>query len=163
MGYLKKLLSGTSSCLDWTVSRIVFVLITLMIIVTCSQIIFRVFFMALTWSEELTRYLLVWSTFLGATMAYKRAQHISITFLIDLLPEKIKVVVTSFTSVIIISFFMIITYHAMQMIKIMSLQTSPALSIQMKYVYLIIPVSLTIMAIHALNGMFDIPESSKRG
>ena len=54
-----------------------------MVFFTSIQIIFRVFFDALAWSEEITRYLLVWSTFIGAGCVYKRGGHINVSFIQD--------------------------------------------------------------------------------
>ena len=52
------------------------VMLIAMVIITGMQIVFRVFFTALSWSEEATRYLLVWSTFIGGSVVYKAAGHI---------------------------------------------------------------------------------------
>ncbi|MBA1334168.1 MAG: hypothetical protein HPY66_1877 [Firmicutes bacterium] len=52
-----------SDAIDQAISKIVFIAIAGMILSITMQIVFRVFFSALTWTEELSRYLLVWSTF----------------------------------------------------------------------------------------------------
>ena len=53
------------------IDKICLVLIVLMlgvmVLVTMAQIICRTAGSALQWSEELNRYLLIWSTFLGAS------------------------------------------------------------------------------------------------
>jgi TRAP-type C4-dicarboxylate transport system, small permease component len=41
--------------------------------VTFLQVVFRFFFTALTWSEELSSFLLVWVSLLGTAVAFKRA------------------------------------------------------------------------------------------
>ncbi|WP_416208223.1 TRAP transporter small permease [Halomonas sp.] len=61
-----------------------------MIVSTTLQIVFRVFFDALAWSEEVSRYMLVWSTFLGATLAYKRSMHISVTFVRESFSQRVR-------------------------------------------------------------------------
>ena len=48
----------------------------LMIGVVAAQVFFRyVLNHSLFWSEELARYILVWLTFLGASVAYRRGVH----------------------------------------------------------------------------------------
>jgi TRAP-type C4-dicarboxylate transport system permease small subunit len=121
-----------------------------MVLATTAQIVFRVFFKALPWSEELSRYLLVWATFLGSSMAYKRGSHISITFLSDLVPLRVRAVLKILVSILSIVFFLSISYYGYMMIKTLSFQISPGLSLRMQYVYLAIPLSLIIMTIHAL-------------
>ena len=64
------LIGRLSYGLDRAMVGMVFLLVAAMVIVTTLQVVFRVFFNALTWSEELSRYLLVWGTFFGATLAY---------------------------------------------------------------------------------------------
>ena len=53
----------------------------LMVIITAAQIVCRTFFTSLSWSDEVTRYLLIWSTFLGATCVYRHGGNIAITFI----------------------------------------------------------------------------------
>jgi TRAP-type C4-dicarboxylate transport system permease small subunit len=142
-----------SDTIDTWVTRFVFILIAGMVVVTTLQIIFRVFFTALTWSEELSRYLLVWGTFFGATMAYKRGAHITITFVVEALKPKVKKIFSILSYLLSIVFFAVVIYYGWQMIKMQVFQISPALSLPMRHVYLSIPVSLLIMIIHALAGI----------
>src|ERR1035437_10938826 len=41
---------------------------------------------SLIWSEELSRYALIWSAMVGSAVAYQRGAHIAVTVLVDLLP-----------------------------------------------------------------------------
>lgn len=63
-----------------------FLSIVAMTFVTLLQIICRIFFEALTWSEELTCFLLVLASF-GSNGGIRRGAHISIMFLVDKLPK----------------------------------------------------------------------------
>ena len=64
---LKKILSPVSDALDRVCSVLIVVMLGLMVVITTAQIVCRTFFTSLSWSDEVTRYLLIWSTFLGAT------------------------------------------------------------------------------------------------
>jgi TRAP-type C4-dicarboxylate transport system, small permease component len=68
------------------------VTISAMVLVTGAQIVCRLYFSPLVWSEELTRYLLVWSTFLGASCVYKKLGHINVTAIKDLFPPAVQTV-----------------------------------------------------------------------
>lgn len=158
-----KVLDNLSTSLDWLVTRLVCFLIAGMVLSTTLQIIFRVFFEALTWTEELSRYLLVWSTFFGATMAYKRGNHIAITFVVNSLRPGAARLLRILSYILSMAFFGIVTYYGWMMIKLQIFQISPALSIPMQYVYASIPVSLVIMMIHALAGLAkEIRDSTER-
>ena len=54
-----------SDSIDKICTIIVVIMLAAMVVVTMAQIICRSWFTALQWSEEVNRYLLVWSTFLG--------------------------------------------------------------------------------------------------
>lgn len=155
MQQISNILGKVSDGLDRAMIGMVFVLVAAMVIVTTAQVIFRVFFAALTWSEELARYLLVWGTFFGATLAYKRGNHIAVTFVVDLLPERLKVSFRVLTYLLSLVFFVVIAYQGARMINMQVFQISPALSLPMRHVYLSIPLSLGIMMVHALAGIFN--------
>jgi TRAP-type C4-dicarboxylate transport system permease small subunit len=146
-------INSVSGVIDKWVNYLVVGLIGGMVLVTTLQVIFRVFFTALSWTEEASRYLLVWSTFFGATLAYKRGSHIAITFAINKFPHKIKIGISVLSYLLSIVFFLAVSYYGFQMIKMQTWQISPAMSIPMKYVYLGIPVSLMIMVVHAVDGI----------
>ena len=75
-----------SDVLDTICSYIIVVMLGAMVVITGAQIVCRMAFTDLSWSEEATRYLLVWSSFLGASCVYKHSGHISITFVQDMVP-----------------------------------------------------------------------------
>ncbi|AKL93806.1 tripartite ATP-independent periplasmic transporter, DctQ component [Clostridium aceticum] len=145
-----------SDLLDWIMVRVVFIGIVGMIISITLQIIFRVFFSALVWTEEAARYLLIWSSFLGATLAYKRKMHIAVTFGVEQLPRKLKKVVMLLSIVLSMFFFGVCAYYGLELIKMQIFQLSPALRLPMKYVYLGIPLSFAIMFIHGLAFLFEM-------
>ena len=79
-----------SDILDKLMEVVIVFMLGAMVVITGAQIVFRIFFTSLAWSEEATRYLLIWSTLLGAGCVYKHAGHISISILQDALPAKAK-------------------------------------------------------------------------
>lgn len=143
-----------SDTTDSIVCKIVFLLLAGMIAAITLQIVFRVFFQALTWTEELSRYLLVWSSFLGATLAYKRGMHISVTIFIDKLSGTSKKWAACFSIALSMTFFITATVYGFKLMSMQSIQLSAALRIPMKYVYLGMPVSFIIMAVHGLSEIF---------
>ena len=155
MGQANKLLSNLSNIVDRAMVGIVFLIMAGLVIVTTLQVVFRVAFNALTWSEEMSRYLLVWGTFFGATLAYKRGNHIAVTFIIDFFPVKLRVWFNILTYLLSLAFCVIIVQQGLTMIQMQVFQVSPALQLPMKYVYWSIPVSFGIMIIHTLAGIAD--------
>ena len=148
-----EILKKVSEGVDRVVVSLVFLLLIGMVVVTTLQVVCRVFFSALTWSEELSRYLLVWSTFFASTMAYKRGNHIAVTFFIEALPKRLSAGFSVLSYLLSMVFFLFVAYYAWQMISMQVFQISPAMSLSMRYVYISLPISMLIMVIHGVHGM----------
>ncbi|MFW6346396.1 MAG: TRAP transporter small permease, partial [Halomonas sp.] len=76
--------------LDAVIQPVVFAGMAALIGVITLQVISRVFFSAAGWTEEVARFLLVWITFLGATLAFQRGRHIAVTFAVEALPLRLQ-------------------------------------------------------------------------
>ena len=81
-----------------------FLMFVVMIAVVFAQVILRYFFgMPLAWSDELSRLLLVWVSFMGVTLVhYSDAGHPAVTFLVDKLPNAPREVVDAVLNVLLI-------------------------------------------------------------
>ena len=133
-----------------------FVILTMagMVFFTAVQIIARVFFQALPWSEEVVRYLLVWSTFIGAGCVYKRGGHINVTFIQDMFKGSSKKFVQLLVHVLCAAFFAIALYFGIKYMGKQAGQLSAALRMPMNLMYMAIPVGCGIMLLHAVNSIF---------
>lgn len=125
-----------------------FVSIVLMTIVTALQIIFRMFFNSLTWSEEMTCFLLVLASFLGTAVAFKRGAHISVTLLTDHFPPALRTTAALFSKVVGLAFFVIIVWYGIVLCFAESSQLSPALEISMFWIYMILPITAVVVLVH---------------
>ncbi len=147
-------LTKTSDIIDKIVQWFVFTAIFLMTIIISLQIIFRVFFDALSWTEELSRYLLVWSSFLGASIGIKRGAHIAVTFFTDQLKGNLAKIVKSISLILTLVFFYYAGIHGIKLIQMQVFQVSPSLNLPMRHVYLVIPLSMFIMMFHTISELF---------
>lgn len=146
---LKKILTPISDALDKICSFLIVVMLGLMVIITGAQIVCRTWFTALSWSDEVTRYLLIWSTFLGATVVYRHNGHISVTLLQDAVkPKTVKALRVAVHAICFVLFAVLLYYSTIYCGKLK--KTATAMPIKMKYIYTCIPISMAIMMIHAL-------------
>ena len=149
MKAIKKILTPVSNLLDTVCSAAIVFILGAMVIITGAQIICRTWFTALSWSDEVTRYLLIWSTFLGSTVVYRHKGHISVTLLQDAVKPSIAKALRIVVHVICFALFAVLFYYST--LYCMKLKkTATAMPIKMKYVYSCIPVSMVIMMIHSL-------------
>jgi TRAP-type C4-dicarboxylate transport system permease small subunit len=140
--------------------KALFTLMVAMIFFTTLQVITRVFFTALSWSEEITCFLLVYASLVGAAVAFKRASHIAVTFIVQRLPEGSQKALAVLVHLLGIGFFGVIAIYGLLLMKSESHQTSPALMIPMVWVYLIFPVLGAIIILHLLAAL---GQTLKRG
>ncbi|WNF36305.1 TRAP transporter small permease [Bacillaceae bacterium IKA-2] len=116
-------------------------MVTIVISVFC-QVLFRfVINQPLAWTEELSRYSLVWLTFLGAAYAASLKGHISIDFFVKKLPLILQKGVMIIVAIICFYFFYILMSEGMALARQSMTQLSPVLRLPMGYVYSVIPIS----------------------
>lgn len=151
-----KAINKVSDLVDKVCCIIVVVLLAGMVLVTSAQIICRVFFSALSWSEEVARYLLVWSTFIGAGCVYKKGGHISVLIVQELLPTKLRKLVRTLVHVLCGVFFLLAVYYGFKYMGKQGTQLSAALRIPMSLMYMAIPVGSSVMLLHAFNAIIQL-------
>lgn len=150
----KILLDKLSDWLDRICGAIIVVMMAAMVLVTGAQIVCRTWFNALSWSDEVTRYLLIWSTFLGATCVYRHSGNISITFVQEALPAKAAKALKVLVHVVCMVLFAVLLYYGCMYCAKLN-KTATALPIKMKYIFTCIPISMGISILHALKLAVD--------
>ncbi len=124
----------------------IIVISVLMVVVTLAQVIFRyVISSPLPWSEELARYCFVWIVFLGGAIGLSRGIHLGVDLFVNLLPEKFRVGLEVLSYALIACFAASVVYASYPVINMNMLQRSPALGVQMTWIYIAIPISMCLM------------------
>lgn len=122
----------------------------LMIGVVAAQVFFRyVLNHSLFWSEELARYILVWLTFLGATVAYRRGVHPRIDLFTSRLGSRGARAMRISAHLVAMAFLGVLVIYGAQFAYFVRLQISPALQIPKWTIMLVMPISGLIMLLHA--------------
>ena len=151
MNVLKKV----GDALDRVCGVLIVLMVGAMVIITTAQIIFRVGsgvipgMRPLPWSEEVTRFLLIWATFLGATCVYRRGGNIAITAVQGLFPEGVRKALRVTVHVICFCLFAVLLFYGVMYCD-KQVRTAAALPIKMKYIYMCLPIGLGICMYHAL-------------
>ena len=144
---------NASDLLNRWSEKALFGLMLLMVLVTVAQVVFRFFFDALTWSEELSCFLLVFASLVGSAIAFKRGTHIAVTFLNDRLPPGAKKALATFIYLLGLGFFAIVAYYGAVMMQAEGGQMTPAMQISMRWIYLMYPVVGIITGLHLIDGI----------
>lgn len=132
---------------------IVFIVLDLiaMTTVTFIQVLCRyVFFHSLPWSEEFSRYCLVWLTYIGGSLGLKKGIHVAIEVCINHLPCKTRKIFKKVNYIfMLILLIILLTYGIDLSLKNMS-QLSPSMHIPIGIVYLAVPVGSLFSIFHIL-------------
>ncbi len=152
-----------SEVLNNVIKFLIGTMLIIMTVVVTVQIIFRIFFDALSYTEEMSRYLLVWSSLFAASVAYKQGSHIAVTFIVEQFKGKANKLTTIIINLVCIVFFLIAINYSLQLINMQVFQTSPALLIPMRYIYLSIPLSFSVMLFHSVVMLWGEFIESSRG
>jgi len=107
------------------------------------------------WTDELATMLLIWVSLLGASVGFIRKAHLGVDYFVGKLRGKLKIFVEFLVYLLIIAFAVLILIYGGYMIVSKTLETgqpSPALQIEMGYVYLALPISGIFIAIFSLEA-----------
>lgn len=136
------MLSAAVLNINKVISRFTNLLLILMTLAVFAQVIFRfVLEQPLAWSEELSRYLMIWITFLGASLAIEKKAHPMIEVFVGYLPERIRLGVQVIAMLVSSVFYSLLIYFGGQFAISSFTQLTPAMRLPIGYVYLIIPIS----------------------
>ena len=104
---------------------------------------------SILWVEEVSRYLMIWLTFLGAGVVLRYGGHIGIDTLQDLFPRQapaVRVVIC----VLLLGFFGFMVWIGTRYAMLTWGQTTPVMQIPVGVVYLAMPVGFALLIIHLL-------------
>ena len=140
------------------------VMVLAMTLVVTTQVIWRYLLGAsLTWSEEASRYLLIWITFLGASTAFKRGMHTGFDAVVRALSPGSRRAARLVTLLAIVTFLIIVGLKGMQLALFNMAQRSPAMRLPMGIVYLAIPTGCLFILVHAADELVHLVRKRSDG
>ncbi len=132
-----------------------------MTLCTLWQVIVRFLFtgmgmdVAAPWSEEVSRYLMIWVIFLGAGLACRKAQLISLEVVVTLLPASWGRLLRYSALLACLAFFTLMIYLGLQFMEFGEVETSPVLSMPKTWVYLAMPLGFGVMFVNTVALMVE--------
>ena len=122
------------------------------LIVLCVVVFLQVFFRyvvnkPLAWSEELARFLSIYLVYIASSVVLRDDSHMSMDYVVQLLPDKARAIVDIIGKVIISSFLILAIVKSFTIVRITFFQVSPSLNIPMGVIYAALPISFSLMLI----------------
>ena len=142
-----------------------------MVLAVCWQVITRfVLKNPSTVTEEILRYLLVWTTMVGGAYAYGRRKHLSINMLAKKLPARAQKLLDIFVQAIVIAFCVVVMIIGdLRLVETTFNQISSALHLPMPYVYASILVGGVLIIFYAIifilediKAMRELPRTAAK-
>ncbi len=114
------------------------------------------------WMEESCRFLLIWTSFLGAAAILRKGGHACVSVIVNLFPFQVKRVVAIAVDAIMCVFFGILTYQGVILVERYVYRMAETMPLSMSLVYLCFPVSfglMTMFSIEEIVRLLVAPES----
>ena len=142
--------------LDYFETGSFIVLLSVMTIVVFLQVIYRyILHASLSWSEEVSRYCMIYTVFIGVGAGLKAGTHTGVDALVMVLPKKLKEIVILIERIIClllsVVFFVLSAELVMQLMQ--SGQKSATLFIPIAFAYLAMPIGFLGGVIRSIQNV----------
>lgn len=140
------ILARIQEILERSIKLLICVIVTVMVLVVFSNVIGRYFLnSSLAWAEEISRFLLIWSVFLGAVLAYSKDEHLALDIVVQNFSPPMQRMIALFGDILVL-FCLILIFNGGLTLTTEGLDwTAPASDIPYGYVYMIVPICSVIM------------------
>ena len=142
----------------WLAANSLEISLMVMLLAICAIVFVGVFFryflsIGLGWTEELARYLQIWLTFVGATVAVKRWAHFQLTLVNQWIPAGGRRFTQVFAIAVVMVLAGIMIKNGIDITRVTWNQASPVMGWRIGYLYLISPTSGVLMIFFALRHL----------
>ena len=139
------------------------VLVSGIVITTMLQIVARFILMvSIPWTDELARYLMIWASFVGLGVAYRKRELISVAFFREKLPLHL-LKVTLFISDLLCSIFaIVIVIYGIKLCFQNVAQVSPSMRISLGIIYAIVPLGCLLFLLFTFESVFSYIGAKRR-
>jgi TRAP-type C4-dicarboxylate transport system permease small subunit len=151
------------SKVDKILGIISMLLFAALIIVVVIQILSRYFPYDVIWTEELSRYLFVYSMVTAAPLALRRNEFITVDILIEALPEKGQRIYESIIAGAIAIFSLVLFIYSLTFINLGLDFYSPTLGFLMAYAYAAIPLLAILLFVYSITYIVDRYQNNAQG
>jgi TRAP-type C4-dicarboxylate transport system permease small subunit len=142
---------------DWFVEAFVAALMAVMITVVALQVFFRyVIGSPLGWTEEIGNFTLVWSSFLGSYIAFRRGNHLRIELLYLILPNVGRRTLLIIGNLALSGLSVFFVFKGIPFAQKFMYLLSPNLQFPMGISYLVVPITGVLFLINLLPEVYQL-------
>ena len=140
------------------------VTLALMSAIIVAQVFFRnVLNNSLSWSEELARYLFIWTIYIGISYGVKMDKHVAVDAVYSYMPKGVKKYYAMIAYALFLLFAVAIVYYGVTVVgmQISSGQVSPAMGLPMQYVYVAPVVGMVLTVIRLVQKIIEAAKAEE--
>ncbi len=139
-------------------------ILSVMVILVFGNVVARyVFNSAITWAEEVARFLFVWLTFVGASFGLMKGLHLGMDIIVARLKPHTRIVVDVVNCFITLIFLGVWAVGGIHLIEANLSFMSPATGFSMGLVYMIGPLAALLMSVDIVGRLAASLKSLRRG
>lgn len=117
---------------------------------------------SLPWSEELSRFLMVWIAMLGGAVAARRRMHVGFEALVEALPSGLRTGVQGFTVLVAMGIFGYLAWYGLVLARFNMMQVSAAMQIPMGIPYSAVPTGASMVVLFLAEELWLILSGQTR-
>ena len=147
---MMKIIHDIDKVINKILRFIVFIMLSVMSVVVFAQVLFRIVHLSIPWSEELSKYLLIWSTFLGAAICIRKGSLVGLEFLKNSMSEEKQKILQTILNLIVCAMLLFLINVGFWAVRRVWFQITPVLKLSMGLMYAAIPVGSVFMLINQI-------------
>jgi len=141
-----------NTSLRYIVSTLFIIMVSLVFLQVLTRFVVNY---PISWTEEISRYLMIYIIFLGSALLVRKRAHIAVDFLLEIVKSKAKSILDMIVLIVSIIFFAILLVFGTQLTFIVIGQTTPNLQFSMAWAYAAVPIGGLLMFLNALAVLFE--------
>ncbi|MDT8419672.1 MAG: TRAP transporter small permease [Desulfuromonadales bacterium] len=140
--------------LNWVVERVCALLVGIMVLVIWFEVVERYFLhWGLTWTEEFSRYVMIWVALLAVSCGAYYREHIGLDIVNRFLPTNVAKVLMISLDLVSLSFFLFLTWYGIDMTRSGGSQYATIFGMTMLVPFAAVPVSAALTAFQIFTAM----------
>lgn len=155
----QSLLYTIASRINWLVERICALLVGTMVVVIWFGVVERYFLhLGFTWTEELSRYVMIWAALLAVSCGAFYREHIGLDIVKRFLPPQGARMLAMSLDLVSMAFFLFLAWYGLGMAKAGMTQYATIFGMTMVVPFAAVPVSSFLTALQIFAAMFRTSE-----
>ena len=147
---MMKIIHDIDKVINKILRFIVIIMLSVMSVVVFAQVLFRIVHLSIPWSEELYKYLLIWSTFLGAAICIRKGSLVGLEFLKNSMSEEKQKILQTILNLIVCAMLLFLINVGFWAVRRVWFQITPVLKLSMGLMYAAIPIGSVFMLINQI-------------